>query len=87
MAPPSLQYLPRWLPPPPYLYYAQGMRTSTWNWGSTGPDPGVYCPSTPGCLAKISLLASSNEGWQKRGPWKAGSEHHGEVRLEVPLAP
>lgn len=31
MATPSFQCLPRWLPPPPYLCYAQGMGTSTWN--------------------------------------------------------
>lgn len=36
-------------------------------------------------FAKMSILATSSEGWQRREPWKTGSAHRGGGRLGVPL--
>lgn len=67
MATPSFQCLPRWLPPPPYLCYAQGMGNLHMKLKEHRPGSQVFTVLPPqGALAKNSILANSmrmaNEG-------------------------
>lgn len=63
MATPSFQCLPRWLPPPPYLCYAQGMGNLYTELEEQRPGGQVLTALPPqSALAKISILAHSKEG-------------------------
>lgn len=62
MAPPSFQCLPRWLPHPHICAMLRVWGPPHGTRGAQALEPGVCCPSSPGCPCKDSILASSKEG-------------------------